>query len=184
VLDRWRYRISFAWHCFDKGALVFYAILPLPFLFLGFLVYSVHGEYERSAAAARRDAEVKCLAENVYHEARGEPIDGQYAVAEVTMNRVGSRFFPKSVCEVVHEKRWDPLRRRYVGAFSWTELERLSRPRGAAWQQALDVAAAVYGGGHSPRVPRALYYHASYIEPSWARENRRIATIGRHVFYR
>jgi N-acetylmuramoyl-L-alanine amidase len=184
VLDRWRYRISFAWHCLDKGALVFYGMLPLPFVFLGFLVYAAHEEHERSAAAASRAAEINCLAENVYHEARGEPLEGQYAVAEVTMNRVGSGSFPKSVCEVVHEQRWDPLRRRYVGAFSWTELERVRRPRGTAWQRAIDVATAVHDGAHSPRVPSALYYHASYIEPSWARANRRVATIGRHVFYR
>ena len=184
LLDNWRYRISFAWHCFDKGALVFYAVLPLPFAFLAFLVYSVHGSYEQAAAVQSRDADLKCLAENVYHEARGEPLAGQYAVAEVTMNRVESSLFPKSVCEVVHEKRWDRVRRRYVGAFSWTELAPLRRPRGAAWQRALEVATAVYDGAHSPRVPNALYYHADYIEPNWANANRRVATIGNHVFYR
>ena len=92
--------------------------------------------------------------------------------------------FPDSVCAVVHEKRWDTRRRRDVGAFSWTELDSLRKPRGAAWQQALEVAADVYAGAHTPRVPNALYYHASYIKPSWARASRRVATIGRHVFYR
>jgi len=46
------------------------------------------------------------------------------------MNRVGSASFPSPVCDVVHEQRWDSLRGRYVGAFSWTELESLRRPRG------------------------------------------------------
>jgi len=193
LLENWRYRISFAWHCLDKGAVAFYAMLPLPFVFLAVVAYFLHEDYELvreghqreiAAAAAARDAELECLAENVYHEARGEPLEGQYAVAEVTMNRVASSLFPKSVCEVVHEKRWDARRRRNVGAFSWTEIDSLRQPRGEAWQQALEVATAVYDGTHTPSVPTALYYHAKYIKPSWAKPNRRVATIGSHVFYR
>jgi spore germination cell wall hydrolase CwlJ-like protein len=201
VLENWRYSVSFAWHCLDKGAVAFYSLLPSPLVLLAALAYFVHEDYElwqegneRAAAAvaatrdaavaATRAAELTCLAENVYHEARGEPLEGQYAVAEVTMNRVRSTRFPDSVCEVVHEKRWDVRRRRDVGAFSWTELERLRRPHGAAWQQAREVAVAVYDGAHPPRVPNALHYHANYIKPSWARANRRVATIGSHVFYR
>ena len=69
-------------------------------------------------------------------------------------------------------------------AFSWTELDSLGQPHGAAWQQALVVATAVYDGKHEPTVPNALYYHAKYIKPRWAKPNRRVATIGSHVFYR
>ena len=193
LLENWRDRISFAWYCLDKGAVAFYALLPLPFVLLAVVAYFLHEDYELvraghereiAAAAATRDAELECLAENVYHEARGEPLEGQYAVAEVTMNRVASSQFPKSVCEVVHEKRWDVRRKRDVGAFSWTELDSLGRPHGGAWQQALDVATAVYDGTHEPSVPNALYYHAKYIKPSWAKPSRRVATIGSHVFYR
>ena len=193
LLEKWRYSVSFAWYCLDKGAVAFYALLPLPLVFLAVLAYFLHEDYElwrenneRTAAAvvATREAELTCLAENVYHEARGEPLEGQYAVAEVTMNRVRSTRFPKSVCEVVHEKRWDARRRRDVGAFSWTEIDSLRQPGGAAWQQAREVATAVYDGAHTPRVPNALFYHAKYIKPSWAKPNRRVATIGSHVFYR
>jgi len=196
-LESWRYRISFAWYCLDKGAVAFYAMLPLPFVFLGLLGYflaqdhrerliaaAVASEEAASQEAATRNAELNCLAENVYYESRGEPLDGQYAVAEVTMNRVASSLFPKSVCEVVHEKRWDVRRKRDVGAFSWTELDSLGQPHGVAWQQAREVATAVYDGTHEPTVPNALYYHAKYIKPRWARPNRRVATIGSHVFYR
>ena len=192
LLENWRYRISFAWHCLDKGAAAFYALLPLPFVCLALLAYFwIHEHRERviaaavaSQEAARREAELNCLAENVYYESRGEPLDGQFAVAEVTMNRVASSLFPKSVCEVVHEKRWDVRRKRDVGAFSWTEIDSLGQPHGAAWQQAIDVATAVYDGTHEPTVPNALYYHARYIKPRWAKPNRRVATIGSHVFYR
>lgn len=192
LLENWRYRISFAWHCVDKGAVAFYAMLPLPFVCLALLGYFLtHDHRERviaaavaSQEAASREAELNCLAENVYYESRGEPLEGQYAVAEVTMNRVASSLFPKSVCEVVHEKRWDVRRKRDVGAFSWTELDALGQPHGGAWQQAFEVATAVYDGTHEPSVPNALYYHAKYIKPSWAKPGRRVATIGSHVFYR
>ena len=49
---------------------------------------------------------------------------------------------------------------------------------------AREVAVAVYDGEHAPQVPNALYYHAKYIKPSWAKPSRRVATIGSHVIYR
>lgn len=125
-----------------------------------------------------------CLALNVYHEARGEPLAGQYAVAEVTMNRVASPRFPDTVCDVVYEQRWDVLRRRYVGAFSWTEFETRRLPRGEAWQQARAVAEAVYFKRQPPTLDGALFYHAVYIRPSWSRGNQPVARIGKHIFYR
>jgi spore germination cell wall hydrolase CwlJ-like protein len=184
LLADWRYRIEFVWYCLDKGTLAFYALLPLPFAALVLLVYWVHGDYERMAAERSRRADLTCLAENIYHEARGEPVDGQYAVAAVTLNRVESPLFPDSVCAVVHEKRWDPLRGRHVGAFSWTELGALPRPRGASWRQAVAVATAVYDGERPSHLRGALYYHADHVEPYWASTERRVASIGRHVFYR
>lgn len=121
---------------------------------------------------------------NVYYEARGEPLLGQYAVAEVTMNRVASERYPDTVCEVVYQKRWDPLRKRHVGAFSWTEFDVVPHPEGEEWQRAWDVAKAVYYGERPPMLDGAVHYHATYIRPSWARGKQHIARIGRHVFYR
>jgi spore germination cell wall hydrolase CwlJ-like protein len=184
LLVDWGYRLQFAWYGLDKGTAAFFAVLPLPFALLAYLIYSVYGDYAQAAAERRRQADLLCLAQNVYYEARGEILDGQYAVAEVTMNRASSPLFPDTVCEVVFEKRWDRVRQRHVGAFSWTELGDLPRPRGVAWQRAIDVATAVYDGEHSPHVPKALYYHADHIEPSWASSGRRVATIGNHLFYR
>ena len=184
LLDDWRYRIQFFWYGVDQASVAFFALLPVPFALLAFLVYSVHEDYARVAAERDRRADLLCLARNVYYEARGEPLEGQYAVAEVTMNRTRSALFPDTVCAVVHEKRWDWVRRRHVGAFSWTELGELPRPRGVAWQRAVDVATRVYDGPYAPRVPTALHYHADHVEPSWANARRRIAAIGNHVFYR
>src|SRR5579885_1777609 len=65
----------------------------------------------QTTRAMRRAEDLECLAENVYFEARGEPLEGQFAVAEVTLNRTEARNFPHTVCGVVHETRWDPGRR-------------------------------------------------------------------------
>jgi len=132
----------------------------------------------------RRADELQCLAENIYFEARGEPLAGQYAVAEVTLNRTRSRNFPHTICAVVHETRWDAVRGRVVADFSWTALGALSPPDGPAWRQALAVASAAYDELQAPLVPGALFYHATSVRPAWARTRRAVATIGNHVFYR
>jgi spore germination cell wall hydrolase CwlJ-like protein len=131
----------------------------------------------------QRQADLMCLARNVYHEARGEPTAGQHAVAEVTLNRVASRQFPATVCEVVYEKRFDVKRNRLVGAFSWTEFDWVSKPKGIAWERAVRSAEAVYDKQQDPTVKGALFYHADSIEPRWAKEKNQVAKIGSHIFY-
>ncbi|MGH8736024.1 MAG: cell wall hydrolase, partial [Burkholderiales bacterium] len=128
--------------------------------------------------------ELSCLARNVYFEARGEPEAGQYAVAEVTMNRKAAARFPETVCAVVYQKNWDALRGRFVGAFSWTELGALPLPRGEDWERARKVARDVYYGLRAPQLQGALYYHAISITPAWAKEKKLVVRIGGHAFYK
>lgn len=178
--------VRLAWYRADREAMAFALMIGAAFLAGGFGLHSVFTRHERALELARETerANVECLARNVYHEARGEPAEGQYAVAEVTMNRKASRRYPASVCAVVYEKRWDAIRKRYVGAFSWTEFYALPEPSGEAWAFAQKVAADVYYQRAPARVDGATYYHATYIKPSWARTQERVARIGRHVFYR
>jgi N-acetylmuramoyl-L-alanine amidase len=174
------------WYRADKEAMAFALMIGSALLVFSFAVHAVLERHERALAAARAQEQksIECLARNVYHEARGEPTEGQYAVAEVTMNRKASPRFPDTVCEVVHEQRWDAIRRRYVGGFSWTEFYSVPDPEGEAWELARKVAEDVYFRREPPRVDGALFYHATYIRPSWAKERKRIGVIGRHVFYR
>jgi len=85
---------------------------------------------------------------------------------------------------VVYQKNWDAVRGRYVGASSWTELTVLPEPRGEDWERAQKVAEEGYSGRHVPSLQGAMYFHATYIRPSWAKEKTAVARIGRHVFYR
>jgi spore germination cell wall hydrolase CwlJ-like protein len=192
----WKRRWRIYWLHGEKGNLAFGAALAVPILAVGAIVYFAYAERlrvpvaqveatEREAKVAhQRSTDLQCLAENVYFEARGEPLDGQYAVAEVTLNRSHSRYFPKTVCGVVHEAHWDPIRKRYVAHFSWTELGPMYPQDTAAWKQAMAVATATYDDTHQPIVPGALFYHSTEVLPVWAKTKRAVATIGNHIFYR
>ena len=172
----WR-DLRFRWYTLDKGPPIAVVVISLVLATFGYVLHSVFAKQDDI-----RD--LTCLAFNVYFEARGEPVAGQYAVAEVTMNRVASGRYPDTVCGVVHQENWDPLRKRYVSAFSWTELDQRPSLEDETFRQAWEVAEAVYYGRHTPRLGGALHYHATYIKPSWARGNKPVARIGQHVFYR
>lgn len=177
-------RLLFRWHTSDKGALPLVAGMACFAAVLAGIAGFAYVDYAERRAAAERLADLRCLAENVYFEARGEPLAGQYAVAEVTMNRVASPLFPSTVCEVVHEAHWDTIRNRYVGAFSWTEIDVRRAPRGYEWRRAMATASTVYDNSdEAPLVDGALFYHATNVTPAWARTKTRIARIGRHIFY-
>jgi len=185
-LAHWRRRFALFWYGGDKAPWLFVFVAALV---LAGLVFALHTAISYQDERRRRVREfhrqsLDCLARNVYFEARGEPVAGQYAVAEVTMNRRASRRYPNTVCEVVYEKNWDPIRGRMVGAFSWTEFDTLPDPKGEEWQRALAIAEAVYYQRYTPVLHGATHFHASYIRPDWSWEKQRVAKIGRHVFYK
>lgn len=163
--------------------LTLFTMVGVPLLALGLIFRFAYTDRLQITAELGRLTDLTCLAQNIYFEARGESLAGQRAVAEVTMNRVRSKRFPDSVCAVVHEQRWDSIRKRRVGAFSWTELDSLSKPKGPSWQRATMLAVAAYEYREMPTVPGALYYHAVRITPRWSRSKKLVAQIGSHKFY-
>jgi len=172
-----RYRARVCWYRMDKGPWISGAVVGVVIAMLGFGL--------RAAVVHRDDRQnLLCLARNVYFEARGEPKAGQVAVAEVTMNRLASGRYSSTLCGVVYQKNWDPLRKRYVGAFSWTEFDEMPQPKGEEWLAAWKIAEAVYNRQEAPVTEGALFYHATYIQPDWAKEKRQVARIGGHIFYK
>jgi hypothetical protein len=122
-----------------------------------------------------------CLALNIYHEARGEPLDGRVAVAQVVMNRVSDDAFPGQVCEVVREGGEWPRDRCQ---FSWWCDGRVDRPDNmAAWTGSRDLARRILTGSVDDPTGGALWYHADHVSPDWNMDIIRQAKIGRHVFY-
>lgn len=128
-----------------------------------------------------RDAALQCLALNVYWEARSEPMQGQFAVAAVTLNRVNDPRFPDDICDVV---RQGGEVRKHRCQFSWWCDGKKDIPVEAdAWRRATTVARLTYAGVVSDPTDGALWYHADYVNPSWASYKTVAAKIGRHVFY-
>lgn len=126
--------------------------------------------------------EQKCLAEGIYFEARGEIARGQAAVAQVILNRVRNPSFPNSVCGVVYQNRhW---RNRCQFSFACDGIrDRITEPH--MWQKAKDIAMATTAGKiWLDEVGSSTHYHATYVNPRWARSMKRLTRIGLHIFYR
>jgi spore germination cell wall hydrolase CwlJ-like protein len=136
---------------------------------------------ENLGFAAHEQAELDCLAEAVYYEARSESAKGQMAVAEVVLNRVRDPNFPKTVCGVVFQGRY-----RTTGCqFTFTCDGSLRvKPRGEAWDRARAVALHVSMGLSKPITNKATHYHTDYVNPYWSPGLVETATIGTHIFYR
>lgn len=127
------------------------------------------------------DAELDCLSEAVYYEARSEDSIGQLAVAEVVMNRVANPHYPKTVCGVVFQGQY-----RQTGCqFTFTcDGSRAHRPTGVAWDRARAVALHVLLGLNKPITNKATHYHTDYVNPYWAAGLVETAVVGTHIFYR
>lgn len=142
-------------------------------------------EYSRKWLAelplAKGGAEWRCLAEALYFEARGESVKGQFAVAEVILNRVGTKLYPNTVCKVVHQGTG----RKYACQFTYTcdgHADKIREP--AAWAQVGKIARLMLDGGPRTLTKGATHYHTTAVNPRWARKFPRTASIGVHLFYR
>lgn len=122
--------------------------------------------FPNSPTQVQLQQSLKCLAANIYHEARGEPLAGKKAVAYVTINRAQSGLFSNTICGVVFEK----------GQFSWTKDKRKHKQR--IPDEYYNLA---YKALTSPYKFKALYFHSTKIQPNWKR--KRYTKIGNHIFY-
>ena len=130
-----------------------------------------------------------CLALNVYHESKNQSLIGQYAVAQVTLNRVKDERFPNNICDVVKQGltyKWNPsIPIRNKCQFSWYCDGKSDVPKEKdAWDTAITVANGVYYGNLDDFVEGATHYHAYYVTPEWASTKTYITRIEDHIFYR
>lgn len=142
-----------------------------------------------SYANTNFNQEVMCLAQNIYFESRGEPIKGQIAVALVTLNRVNHPDFPKTVCGVVQQSiknnKGQPIRGKCQ--FSWYCDGKSDVLPSGSEQVKQSIALAVVLLTTPVKVDitnGALFFHASYVKPSWRKSSEKTIAIGNHIFYR
>lgn len=127
--------------------------------------------------------QIECLARNMYFEAKNEPDEGIKAVGFVTMNRVADESFPKTICDVVHQKI------NKVCQFSWVclpkkqlvikDVEKYNR----IYEMARTIATGSEGIKHYDPSRGSLFFHATYVSPSWKARLKRKVRIGGHIFY-
>jgi len=144
-----------------------------------------------------------CLAQNVYFEAKSEPLAGQYAVADVVLNRVNDTRYPNTICEVVREgpikESWktkkdqdlDDQQRIYYPIknrcqFSWYCDGKADTVRDQdAWRMAQIIAYKIVHTDKMRGITEgATHYHADYVSPKWAKQIQLVGSISTHIFYR
>ncbi len=129
-----------------------------------------------------RGKQEKCLAEAIYFEARGEPVRGQMAVAQVVLNRAFSGKYPNSVCGVVYQNAHRHLACQFT--FACDGIPDVIREPDM-WERAKTIAGEMLDGKlWLPEVGKATHYHAHWVNPSWVREMTKLQRIGVHTFYR
>lgn len=132
--------------------------------------------------AGSRARQERCLANAIYFEARGEPVNGQIGVAQVILNRAFSGYYPNTVCGVVYQNAHRYLRCQFT--FACDRYPDVVRDQ-VAWARAAAIAAGVLDGRlWLAEVGKATHYHATYVHPNWVRTMHRLSRIGIHIFYR
>ena len=140
-------------------------------------------------------SQIKCAADNIYWEARNQPVKGMIAVAWVVRNRVFDKRFPDNYCDVIKEgpirASWKnpdimyPIRNRCQ--FSWfCDGKDDEIPAGDyfIYEIAHAIAFKVYYHTTLPDFSQgATHYHADYVRPSWADTKTLVTVIGNHLFY-
>lgn len=129
-------------------------------------------------AKANDNEQILCMADNIYHEARGEPKDGKYAVGHVVMNRVKDSRFPKTPCSVIKQ------RSKRICQFSWVCGGKKTDRSSKSYNEALEISEEIYYNKSKDVTNGAKYFHARRIKPSWAFTFIRTIVIGNHIFYK
>lgn len=138
-------------------------------------------DHEGLSVSTHLQNELRCLALNIYFEARSEPESGQRAVGHVVMNRLVHPKYPDTVCKVVKQGGEKVLHRCQ---FSWWCDGQSDRPKNQeAWVKSLRLACMVYFGVLEDTTGGALWYHATYVKPYWSDSLIEGDRIGQHVFY-
>ena len=133
---------------------------------------------DRYSDGAPLDEQAQCIAEAVYHEARGETLEGQVAVARVIMNRAASGKYPTSWCGTVKQPWQFSFVNPRTGHIPYINQA------SASWKKALGVTRLAVANAVETLPTDVLWYHADYVAPGWGKRLSKVQKIGTHIFYR
>ena len=143
---------------------------------------------------AEGNEEMTCLAMNIYYEARGSNLGDKAGVADVVLNRVNDTRYPNTICEVVHQGEQKPSWKdetkmvmvRNRCQFSWYCDGKADDPQDEdLWNEAQLIAYQMLEYGTYRGITEgATHYHATYVNPSWARTLQQVGRLGAHIYYR
>ena len=131
----------------------------------------------------------ECMTEAIYHEGKNQSFLGQIAIAQVIMNRVYSKHFPSSVCDVVHQaqtyKNGKIILHRCQFSYYCDGKPETVDPSNQQWIKAMEYASIILEGRiRYDLTEGAEFYHAYYVRPSWMQEKTRTVRIDSHIFYK
>ena len=132
--------------------------------------------------------QLQCMALNIYFESALEPREGKIAIGQVVINRVKSKSYPDTICEVVkqgiHFKNGEPVKNKCQ--FSWYCDGIDDEPwKGRRWFESYDIAHKLLTNYPFYDFAKgSLFYHAKYVNPWWSKHFIQVAQIGKHIFYK
>lgn len=140
------------------------------------------------------EQQLECLAMNIYYEARGSNLADKAGVADVVLNRVNDSRYPDSICEVVHQGKQKPSWKdpnkmvmvRNMCQFSWYCDGKSDVPQNEdLWQESQLIAYNMITYSKFRGISEgATHYHATYVNPSWAKDLQQVGRLGSHIYYR
>lgn len=134
---------------------------------------------EINALTESEKKDVLILALNIFHEARGEKLEGQIAITNVVFNRVNSNLYPDNITDVVYQNK----------QFSWTlKKDRISsiKKEKDSWIKCQKLAFIIYTNSKHYLLKTELFLH--YVNKDivnsvkWAKNFTKRRVIGQHIF--
>lgn len=150
-------------------------------LIIGVVISFTINSTEVVAASCNKDA-ATVLAMNMYHEARGDGDNledrnaAMQMVGEVTLNRVRSKRYPNTVCDVVYQKN----------QFSWTTQDDITPKEKESWEHAVELSKSMLAGTADYFDNGATHFiNLEKVDnvPKWVGRLKYVGKVGEHVFY-
>ena len=132
-------------------------------------------DHKGKKLAGQSNKDVECLAYSIFREAGTLSENAQLAVGQVHVNRLKEGTWGNKMCDVVYSPH----------QFSWTS-EKVVQWSQSQHDRFVAEAKALISGLRVKKLDSEdiLHYHATYVQPKWAKQGQMVAQAGAHLFYK